>query len=571
MAAGERMTLRTTGGAALAAAALAVAFSGCTVPPPQPRDTSPGHLSTAPQAPPAEIPEPVRQTPYVPPPQATPPAEKYTVVVSNVPAKELLFALARDAAINVDVHPEIEGNITLNAVDQTLSQILDRIARQLPIRYEEHNGTLIVLPDTAFLRTYKVDYVNVTRESGGEIGASTLVASSGSGGGGGLAGNVSSSTISNTSNNRFWEALQTNVEAIVQETGGVASAGAGSGVTVNRESGLLLVRGTSKQHEVVQEYLDKIMASVTRQVLIEATIVEVQLNDRYQAGIDWTVFSEAGGASGLILGSDLGAAFTGGLSSLVTGLLLSYTDDEDPDKQNINATVSLLNEFGDTQVLSSPKVMTLNNQPAVLKVVENLVYFELNVDVQQGDINTQTLTTVDSEVRTVSVGVIMSVTPQISEGGAITLNIRPTITSVQEFVDDPAVPIALANAGPIAAQLDVSNSVPVVQVRETETVMRVGTGQLAVLGGLMQDEFRKDDEDVPGFSSVEGVGELFKFREQQQIKSELVIFLRPTVIRVPDVRRDLASFRRYLPENLEKFEALESPLTPLFEPPPDSR
>ena len=565
MAKGDRVTLKTTGSAALAAAALAVAFSGCTVPPPVPRDQSPGHLSTAPQVRPAEIPEPVRRTPYVPAPETAPPAEKYTVVVSNVPLKELLFALARDAAINVDVHPEVEGNITLNAVDQTLSQILDRIARQQPIRYEEHNGTLIILPDTAFLRTYTVDYVNVTRESGGEIGASTLVASAGSDGGG-LAGNVSNSTISNTSNNRFWEALQTNLEAIVQETDGTAVAGPGSGVNINREGGLVLVRATSKQHEVVQEYLDKVMASVTRQVLIEATIVEVQLNDRYQAGIDWTVFSEAGGASGLILGSDLGAAFTGGLSSLVTGLLLSYTDDEDPEDQNINATVSLLNEFGDTQVLSSPKVMTLNNQPAVLKVVENLVYFEIDVDVQQGDLTTSTLTTVDSEVRTVSVGVIMSVTPQISEGGAITLNIRPTITSVQEFVDDPAVAIALAQAGPIASQLDVSNSVPVVQVRETETVMRVGTGQLAVLGGLMQDEFRKDDEDIPGFSSLEGVGELFKFREQQQIKSELVIFLRPTIIRVPDVGRDLASFRRYLPENLQRFEALESPLTPLFEP-----
>jgi general secretion pathway protein D len=564
MARDDRVTLRTTGSAAVAAAALAVALSGCTVYPPKPRDASPGHLSTAPQAPPAEIPEPVSRTPYVPAPQAAPPAEKYTVVVSNVPMKELLFALARDAAINVDVHPEVEGNITLNAVDQTLSQILDRIARQQPIRYEEYNGTLIILPDTAFLRTYKVDYVNVTRESGGEIGASTLVASAG--GGDASAGNTSSSKIFSTSNNRFWEVLQTNLEAIVQPSGGAAPAGAGSGVTVNRESGLLLVRGTSKQHEMVQEYIDKVMASVTRQVLIEATIVEVELNDRYQAGIDWTVFGKAGGASGLILGSDLANAFTGGVSGLVTGLILSYTDDEDPEKRNVEATVSLLNEFGDTQVLSSPKIMTLNNQPAVLKVVDNEVYFEIDVDVQQGQLGAGNLTTVDSEVRTVSVGLVMSVTPQISAGGAITLHVRPTITRVREFVDDPAVAIALAQAGPIAGLLDVSNSVPVVQVRESETVMRVGTGQLAVLGGLMADRISKDDEDVPGFSSVEGVGELFKFREQTQNKTELVIFLRPTIIRVPDVRRDLASFRRYLPENLETFEPTESPLTPLFEP-----
>jgi general secretion pathway protein D len=315
---------------------------------------------------------------------------------------------------------------------------------------------------------------------------------------------------------------------------------------------------------MVQEYIDKVMASVTRQVLIEATIVEVELNDRYQAGIDWTIFGKAGGASGLILGADLANAFTGGVSGLVTGLILSYTDDEDPEKRNVEATVSLLNEFGDTQVLSSPKIMTLNNQPAVLKVVDNEVYFEINVETTQAQ--TTALTTVDSEVRTVSVGLVMSVTPQISAGGAVTLHVRPTITRVREFVDDPAVAIALAQAGPIGALSDVTNSVPVVQVRETETVLRVGSGQLAVLGGLMQDRISKDDEDVPGFSSVEGVGELFKFRERQQNKIELVIFLRPTIIRVPDVRRDLASFRRYLPENLQTFESLESPLTPLFEP-----
>lgn len=553
------MTLRPGNGGLTGALLLGVVLAGCAVPPPAPRAPSEAHLSTAPPVSPAEIPEPVRQTPFVPVPTPEPPAETYTVVVSDVPLKELLFALARDAAINVDVHPEIDGRVTLNAVDQSLFQILDRVSRQLAVRYEERNGTIVILPDAPYMQTYKVDYVNVSRDSAGKIGASTLVASGGEGGGGG-GGNTSESTISNVSNNRFWEVLQTNVRAIVGGGSGAAGAAAGDdgSVVLNRESGLMLVRATSEQHAMVTDYLQKVMASVTRQVLIEATIVEVQLNDRFQAGIDWRVFAREGGAVGLVLGSDLGSAFTGGASAGVTGLILSGNDNADPARRNFQATVNLLSEFGDTQVLSSPKVMTLNNQPAVLKVVDNEVYFELSIDTVQ-DGGGGSLTTVDTDVRTVSVGLVMSVTPQISESDAVTLNIRPTITRVREFVDDPGVAIALANVPGV----DVANRVPVVQVRETETVMRIGTGQLAVLGGLMQDRQAKDDEEIPGFAEIPAAGELFKFRDREQTKTELVVFLRPTVIRVPDVQRDLSGFRRYLPENLENQEALPASVKPL--------
>ncbi len=547
------MAIRPSGRAACAALVAATALAACVAPPPQPRDTSPGHLSTAPVAAPVEIPEPVASAPFIPPPKPEAPVETYTVVVNEVPVKELLFALSRDAQINVDVHPDITGNVTLNAVDQTLTQILNRISRQIDIRHELRDGTIVVVPDTPFLRTYKIDYVNVTRESAGKIGASTLVATGGEGGG----ANTSDSTISNTINNRFWESLQINVEAIVRPESGAVSDSDDKGVTLNREGGLLLVRATARQHQMVSEYLDKVMASITRQVLIEATIVEVQLSDRYQAGIDWTALARNKFGLDLTVGSDVGRAFIGGASGGVSGLILNYADTPDG-TSDLDVTINLLNEFGDTQVLSSPKVMTLNNQPAVLKVVDNEVYFELSIDTVQ-DGGGGSLTTVDTDVRTVSVGLVMSVTPQIGESDAVTLNVRPTITRVREFVDDPGVPIALAS---VPGAPDVANRVPVVQVRETETVMRVGTGQLAVLGGLMQDRRFKDDESVPGLSQVPGFGELFKFREREQTKTELVVFLRPTVIRAADVERDLSSFQRYLPKNLQDNEALPSLVNP---------
>jgi general secretion pathway protein D len=549
--------------AACGAVVIAVTLSACVAPPPQPRETSSGHLSEKPTVVPAEIPEPVAQAPFVPPPKPEPPVETYTVVVNEVPVKELLFALSRDAKINVDVHPNISGNVTLNAVDQTLSQILDRISRQIDVRHELRNGTIVVMPDTPFLRSYKIDYVNVTRESAGTIGASTLIAAGGEGGGG---ANTSQSTISNTINNRFWETLQSNVEAIVRQDSGAVSDGDDKGVTLNREGGLILVRATARQHQMVSDYLDKVMASITRQVLIEATIVEVQLSDRYQAGIDWTALARSAFGLDLVFGADVGQAFEAGASGGVTGLIFDYADKPDASSE-LDVTINLLNEFGDAQVLSSPKVMTLNNQPAVLKVVDNEVYFEIEIDTTQSE--TQTLTTVESNARTVSVGLVLTVTPQISESEAVTLNVRPTITRVREFVDDPSVPIALANAqaaallaGLTPVDVDVANKVPVVQVRETETVMRIGTGQLAVLGGLMQDQRIVDDESVPGFSEVPGVGELFKFRDRQQVKTELVIFLRPTVIRSPDIGRDFSSFQRYLPKNIQDNEALPSLVNP---------
>lgn len=545
----------------IAMVACAVLAAACTVAPPQPRPDSKGHLNTAPAAASsANIPAPVKRRAFVPVPVPSPSEETFTVVVNEVPVRELLFALARDAEVNVDVHPNIAGNVTLNAIDQSLNQILDRISRQLAVRYETHDGTLVIIPDSVFLRTYKIDYVNMARDSTATISSSTLVTG---GAGGGVGGNTSASTITNTSQNNFWETLEESLDAVTKRPADEEDTGQAR-VIINREAGLVLVRATSVQHELVREYVDRLMANVTRQVLIEATIVEVSLNDRYQAGINWQVFTRQGGllGAGLTIGSDLAGAFTAGASGAVSGLILSGANAPNGSaKRTLQASLSLLNEFGDSQVLSSPKVMTLNNQPAVLKVVDNEVYFDISVDTT-ATANTTT-TTVDTDARTVSVGLVMNVTPQISDNDSVTLNVRPTITRVREFVDDPGVPMALALAG--ITNLAVANRVPVVQVRETESVMRVGSGQLAVIGGLMQDATIKDDESVPGVSEIPGVGELFNFRDRSQTKTELVVFLRPTVIRSPDINSDLAGFRPYLPENLQDFERAKIPFVPLVE------
>jgi MSHA biogenesis protein MshL len=546
-------------------------IGGCAVSPPEPRTVSEGHLGTVPVETPEvrDIPEPVRRTPFVPLPEPAPPAETYTVVVHEVPVKELLFALARDASVNVDVHPEVTGTVTLNAVDQTLPAILDRIARQLDIRHESTRDGIFIEPDRPVLRSYRVDYVNMARDSSSVIETSTNVATVAEGTTGGEGGNRSDVSISNVSNNRFWETLLANVGEIVRP-GAAGQSANGERVFLSPESGVLMVRGTAAQHRQVQAYLDQVVASVHRQVLIEATIVEVELSDRFQSGIDWARLRLGLGRSGLAIAQAVTGAFSPAASG-AAGLLINLADQRGTVDQDIDITVRLLKEFGDTQVLSSPKIMALNNQPAILRVVDNEVYFTVSLDEREStQVGVPSRITVTSTVNTVPVGLVMSVTPQVDERDVITLNVRPTITRIRDFVNDPGVAIIADRIGGAAA--NVANRVPVVQVRETETVLRVPSRQIAVLGGLMQDRRTRTDDGTPGLSDigrVEGldVGGLFEFRDRDSIKTELVIFLRASVIRSPSVDADLADFRRFLPENLPRQR--EPVPTPLFGGPAD--
>jgi general secretion pathway protein D len=201
--------------------------------------------------------------------------------------------------------------------------------------------------------------------------------------------------------------------------------------------------------------------------------------------------------------------------------------------------VSLLKEFGDTQVLSSPKIMALNNQTALLKVVQNVVYFQVDSSTIPATSSVSNdIVTATTTAKSVSVGVVMSVTPQINDTDEVTLIVRPTISRVLDFVNDPN------------PTLTEPNPVPQIAVREMESVLRIGSGQLAVLGGLMQDDISKQSDAVPWISNSELFGDLFTSRNNQYTKSELVIFLRPWVIQTPDVRADLKSFQPFLPDNL---------------------
>jgi general secretion pathway protein D len=491
-------------------------------------DPAPEHLKSLEGS--TIIPAPVTQLPAPPAPVAKPAQETYTLVVTDVPVREVLFALARDAAINVDIAGNIEGNVTLNAVNQTLPQILERISRQVSMRHSVENGTLVVMPDAPFWQNYRVDYVNLARGSEGEVTVATQVASTGGsvdeeseGGSENTTDqNISRTTVKSTSDNSYWSVLGNNLRQII--TGQAASGDAAAGpdpVAVNAMAGVISVFANSQQQQRVQAFIDQVSANSKRQVLIEVTVVEVQLNDSYQAGVDWTRVSSAGG-----LGQDgisVINTLTGGNLATPPVYTMTYNN-FDADGSGFSAAVKMLSQFGDTKVLSTPRIMALNNQTAMLKVVDERVYFSLSQDIVEASDNNPERTTVTSEIRTVPVGFIMSVTPQISDTGNVSMNVRPTITRILGFVTDPAP--QLSEFGQ-----DVNNLVPEIHVSEIESLLEVADGQTVVIGGLMQDTSQKKTDGVPYLSRLPGIGNLFSYRDDEVIKSELVLFLRPTVIR----------------------------------------
>lgn len=575
------------------------------------KNTSAPSLTSKPATPIAAIPKPVTNSPYLPPPKAKAKEPVYSIVVYDTPVKEVLFAIARDSKLNIDIHPAIKGRVTLNAVDQTLPAILERLSKQVDLTYTIKGNVLTITPDQPVLRSYKVDYVNMSRDATGFIGVDGQISSTGQSSNTGAGGSTTSNTagtgannssrtmVRSESNNRFWDTLEKNIAALLAESDkeiiigrleadksvagsdsqgnkDVATNPVGStqktetstsakvdtqkafteyktlfaaNVISNREAGVISVRGTNKQHERVQEFLDKVLASAKRQVLIEATIVEVRLSDSFQTGIDWSRLNNSTTNSGFQFRQQLGAQTNGVNAAAGTftttanalgaatnaGFVAGYLN---PISKigNIAASINLLEQFGTTKVLSSPKLMVLNNQTAVLKVVDNLVYFTVQSQQSQGSVGGSILSTVTTTPNTVPVGVVMSVTPQINDLSNVNINVRPTVSRVLGFKKDPN------------PNLTIESLVPEIQVREMESMLQILSGNTAVLGGLMQDDVLTNTDKVPGLSKVPGVGKVFTGRNDANRKTELVVFLRPTVIASASLESDeLASYKQYLP------------------------
>ncbi len=584
--------------------AIGVMLSGCGTKPIKPGDQHIQRQDLRPETQ-SNAPQPIVDSVILPPPKPAAKIATYSVVVTNVPAQEILFALARDAKINLDIQSGIRGTVTINAINQTLPQILDRISKQVDMRYELENGTLTVMPDGPYLKQYKIDYVNMSRDAEGGISNSSQVGASATGGAtggsttGGAGGNSSQLSIKNSSKNHFWDTLVQNIKDILHETDKILPAGSSeavgqqssssstggpttsggrrssilpgmengasaayveegaatitrnstfreaAAVIANPEAGIITVRATGKQHEKIQQFIDQVMGNARRQVLIEVTVAEVTLSQNYQQGINWSAL--AAGTKGFQLkqvgtGVGLGAANTASMA------VLSYVN---PLSKfgNLSASVSLLESFGNVKVLSSPTLSVMNNQTAMLRVVNNLVYFTIESSTSQAA-NTTTLTTYTTTPHSVPVGLTMSITPEISAGDLVQVSVRPSITRLLAYVQDPNPTLANpCGVGAITCNVPaIVSLIPEVQTREMESVLKIENNQIAVLGGLMEDNVNNNTDGIPLLASIPIIGEFFKNRNDATTKTELVIFLRPAVIHGAGIDENFSQFRNSLPD-----------------------
>jgi general secretion pathway protein D len=569
-------------GSSAAVGLVSCALAACGQAPIKPAAT---HITAEEAGPQGAIPPPVQVTPLLPKPKAAVRPETYSVVVNNVRVQELLFALARDARLQIDIDPNLTGSVTLNAIDQTLPQLLTRIMRQVDMRYEMDGDTLVVMRDSPFLRYYKIDYLSASRTVKMQSTASTQFGAGASG----PNTTGATSTIDVAAQNNLWESLVQNVKEILRETdkiipaamsvpaplpgapGSAPAAPAGSAtlpgatpgpaplagtqptttyqeaasVIANRESGVLYVRATSKQHERVQDFLDQVMVGAKRQVLIEATIAEVQLRNEYQRGITWERVRAAGQSGVVVRQPEIPPATsaTPGFNAapFFIGLISVGS--------NFSVTLKLLEQFGDVRVLSSPKLSVLNSQTAILRVTRDIIYFTVTpASTTAGAIGTGTVVVSPSFTTTPNVaaeGFLMTVLPQVSGADAIVLNVRPTIRRKVGAVLDPNP--ALRGTDPITGVAFPQNEIPLFETREFDSILRLQSGQIGVLAGLMQDVVENTDTGIPGIRSIPILGEMLSNRSDLSRKTELVIFLRATVIRDASIEGDFQSFRGQLP------------------------
>ncbi|MBF0136458.1 MAG: pilus (MSHA type) biogenesis protein MshL [Magnetococcales bacterium] len=482
--------------------------------------------------------------------------ELYTISVSQMPVRDFVVGLARDAKMNVDIYPGINARITLSAVNQTLPQIMSRVAKQANVRYQIRDNVIIISPDRPFMRMYQVDYVNLDRGTESSINISSQLD------GGrrnrkeamGVDSNQSETRMVNRSKNQFWDSLTRSIQSVLSQNqkrlaqeenradGQDGNQKPGI-VSINQEAGVLTIFATTSQHAQIRELLDRVLENVHRQVLIESTVVEVELNDRYQGGVDWVNLTNtpAGilNAAGRLVTDavNYGSQWkdNSGNGAGMPFFSLPIKSSGSGGNSTVAATVRALGQFGNVKVLSSPKIMALNNQTAILKVVENKIYFSLSAQPSQGGNTTVSLTGTtqhnspmyNTQIHTVPVGLVMSVTPQIDANDVVSMNVRPTISSISRWVNDPNPGLVRGNT---LTGVESPNLIPEIRVREMESMLRVHSGQVAVMGGLMQDKMDKTTSGVPGLQDLPVLGNMFKYTDDQITKTELVIFLRPIVV-----------------------------------------
>ena len=490
-------------------------------------------------------------------------------VTEEVPIVDLIMELARMSGTDVQIDPTITGGVNLNVKDKPLRYVFNRICGLSDTRYKEKNGILIFENDVPYAKTYELNFLDMTRSTSSSISLNTSGLSESSSGGG-------NSSISTSSNDTFWDDVMNDIKQIIEssdersklytdkteeiqdeiriaeEKKNALDDGksenkenkkkdkkddkdiSGS-IRLNKRAGLITITADEKAHRLIEKYLAEVRRKATAQVLIEMRFLEINLSKAYEAGIDWSKISLLGAA---------GNATISGLSKLTNPTVGNIVF-----SKGINATANLFEQFGSTRTLSNPRINAFNNQPAVMSFTTNHVYFKIESEVTQPTTSSSGAVVpgyrnIKAESQTMPLGVIMSVLPSIDlDKREIVLNMRPTISKLEKTVQDPSTTMLLnydENGNKIdtsdSSQLDKTdattqnNPIPVANLREFDTILKLKDGQTAVIGGFTERKKTTVENGVPFLRALPLIGNLFAHKTDEVSSVETVILVRATII-----------------------------------------
>lgn len=485
---------------------------------------------------------------------------RFDLAVSNAPAARVFAQLGVGTPYNILVSPEVLGNVSVNLKNTTVPEALETMRDLFGYDFRITGNRVFIYPNTVQMRMFRVNYLPGRRQGASDLrvsSSSITQAGTGSGTGTGAANNtggggssgpggtssgrvVDSSSVRMTSDTDFWREVQDSLVAMVGTKDGRS-------VTINAGAGVIVVRATPLELRHVADYLRAVQLTIERQVMLEAKIVEVQLTKSAQSGVNWSLFKgiNSGGArAGLISAAPgLSLSRTGTLSnsnvtispgnSVATESLGQGFYGLAVQAANFSALISFLETQGDVQVLSSPRIATLNNQKAVLKVGSDELFV---TGVTSNTTTTSSGNTVASPTLTLQPffsGISLDVTPQIDETGTVMLHVHPSVSVVSE----KQKVIDLGSQGTFKLPLATSS------INETDSIVRVRDGHIVAIGGLMTQGATADRSGVPGLSDVPVMGALFRQRASSENKHELVILIRPTII-----EQDESGWDKRMPE-----------------------